>query len=173
MEGEVRGIRFTSAANLHVTQFFMGDVPQELLHDMVKPAQEVCSDVPPFCLTAADFHYVPARHPSMIWLRFRKSDGFTEVHRRFTQALSPYLPEPERFTDPVPHVTIARLQRSFRKEHFVLPGITWSPVQDVYALELWETVRTGTGVSYRTLTRWELQGEKGKDVRDPVQQPPP
>lgn len=157
MELDTSGISFTPPANLHITQFFIGDVQKELLHDITKAAGEVCSVVQHFRLTAADFCYVPPRHASMIWLRFLKADGFAEAHRQFAEALSPYLTEAVRFTDPVPHVTIARLQRSFRKERLELPGFTGNSGQDVDALELWETVRTGTGVSYRTLAQWQLQ----------------
>jgi len=173
MEGDTKGIRFTPPSNLHITQFFIGDVQNELLQEIVRTAEGVCTLVSPYRITAADFCYVPARHPAMIWLRFLKDDGFAGAYRLFTQALSPLLPEAVRFTDPVPHVTIARLQRSFRKEQFDLPEFSVKPEQDVYALELWETIRTGYGVRYRSLIRWELQGEKGDEVRDPERQPLP
>ena len=156
----VKGIRFMPASNLHITQFFIGDVPVESRQEIISTAGRVCSRLPAYLLVANRFVFAPERHPSMIWLSLAPNPAFVNANSIFSDSLAPFLPQVPRFPEPVPHITIARLRRSFKSGQLVLPQLSQEIIQEVNRLELWETLRTVGGVTYKRVAGWELRNNQ-------------
>jgi RNA 2',3'-cyclic 3'-phosphodiesterase len=106
---EHSSIRFIPEQNLHLTLYFIGNVPQEQLPAIRQTLQQVAAHHPPFTLQLEQLEAGPKpRSPRLVWARFQQSEPFAKLSRELTQLLAP---EPPREQKAIPHITIARFRK--------------------------------------------------------------
>jgi 2'-5' RNA ligase len=131
-------VRVVPEQNLHLTLFFIGNVPPEQLPAIKQAIQEVAQRHSPFVLDFKRTEPGPKpRHPRLVWARFEEHEAFSALSRDLTQALAA---EPPKQQKAIPHITLAR----FRKDKPApdnLPAVSSEgplrlPVQDI---ALWQS----------------------------------
>ena len=131
-------IRFVPEQNLHLTLYFIGNVPAQQLAVIKDSIREVAQRHQPFTLDFACTEPGPKpRHPRLVWARLKEHEAFAALSHDLTEALAPAPPKQQKA---IPHVTLAR----FRKDRPVpegLPTITpQEPLQlEVREVALWQS----------------------------------
>ncbi len=131
-------IRAVPEENLHLTLYFIGNVPTTEDTYIRQTLAQVAQRHAPFTLHLEQLEPGPKpRSPRLIWARFSQNEAFSKLSQDLTQALAPAPPKQEKF---IPHVTLCR----FRKEGVVprdLPLVT--PPEDVLypvsSFALWQS----------------------------------
>ena len=102
-------IRIIPKQNLHLTLYFIGNVPQSQLESIRQTIQEVARHHQPFTLTFAQTEPGPTlRKPRLVWARFEPDPVFEKLSRELTEQLSVESDPPKK---PIPHVTLARFRK--------------------------------------------------------------
>ncbi|HNQ60857.1 MAG TPA: RNA 2',3'-cyclic phosphodiesterase [Bacteroidia bacterium] len=149
---EIPGLRWTREANLHLTLFFIGEIGQEDLAQVKGRLNSMLSSFIPFEL---EFDKISFRGklntPSMIWAQFKVSENFRKLFIRIHTSMENLMTIKVQHTDPIPHVTLARLKKGVdlyelktRMSDFPLKII-------VDRIELWKTVHSNDGVIYNKI----------------------
>lgn len=143
------GVRWTPLGNLHLTLFFLGEVNTIHVPEVILRMDEV--QLKEFHLTFHSFSLEGGRphHPSMIWAKFNKNPEFTALCLKLRNSFEPYISEPIKFSEPIPHVTVGRIKKVQAFELSV-------PMEEPYivkGMELWQSVKTSTGVIYPILAK--------------------
>ncbi|RNI30572.1 RNA 2',3'-cyclic phosphodiesterase [Rufibacter latericius] len=131
-------IRQVPEQNLHLTLYFIGNVPMTEDTYIRQTLMQVAQRHSRFTLSLEQLEPGPKpRSPRLIWARFSQNEAFSKLSQELTQALSPAPPKQEKF---IPHVTLSR----FKKEGAVpkdLPLIT-PPSEVLYPVSsfaLWQS----------------------------------
>lgn len=144
----LKGTRWIPFNNLHITVFFLGDLPAgnaPLILQIMKNGLARTGD---FELVFDRFSVEGGHRPSMVWARFHRHPAFTALAgwlQRETEELTPAL---HRFHEPVPHITLARIRSGSSPEircGDLLPDLPFK------GYELWKTCRLPGGVRYDVL----------------------
>lgn len=99
--------------NLHLTLFFIGNVPTADLDTIRKKVKDAVQQCKPFTLELAAVEQGPKpRSPRLIWARFNDNAEFTKLSKMLAQALAP--DEPNKLK-PTPHITLARYRKSIAR----------------------------------------------------------
>jgi 2'-5' RNA ligase len=142
------GTKWIGNDNLHLTVFFIGDVNSGDVNDMMDLLPDALRLISnPVRLNFQSFTLEGDRQgrPSMVWARFQESNDFSDLVNRIYQLLSPLLPQEPRFKKPVPHVTLGRI----RSGATPCLDVSMQASVTIHGFELWETVRSESGVTYR------------------------
>ncbi|WP_439880011.1 RNA 2',3'-cyclic phosphodiesterase [Pontibacter sp. MBLB2868] len=148
-------IRFMPVQNLHLTLYFIGNVPAEQLPAIKRTLQEVARHHQPFILSYAQTEPGPnSRKPRLIWARFATHKAFEALSQELTDTLA------EKPTQPVkaiPHITLAR----FRKDKPAppnLPAVSFpEPVHlQINAISLWQSELASPHPVYTVLETYAL-----------------
>ena len=86
-------------------------------------------------------------HPSMVWAKFKRHSEFTRLSHNLQQGVSNLITVTSKFSDPIPHVTLARIHSGQPPEIANVASFNTR----FHGLELWKTIRTATGVYYDVL----------------------
>lgn len=150
-------IRWVEERHLHITVFFMGKVPAEMLDNLQALIALGLKGFAPFEIDYEAFVLAPKpKEPRMYWLKLRKNFFFIElvnrIHRLYTQ-IDPDLQMRKR---PTPHITLARL-KNFDPSMTIPLGfpIPAKPLK-VDKLILWESTLRPEGVQYELLREYLL-----------------
>lgn len=136
------GFRWVPEANLHLTACFIGDVYDIEIPNVAEIMARAAQHHRSFSLEFD--HFGAAGHPtrpSMLWGYYRSNDAYRNLHSALGEELKPWLKaDAVRFSDPIPHITIARTSR-----HSVLrnlPPFNQHPGSlEVNRFALWKTLR--------------------------------
>ena len=149
-------IRWVPDAQLHITVYFLGNVPEERIPNLIELFHEILRKHASFELILDRFVYAPRlKNPRMIWLRLQKSAAFRElvqdIHSLYMQ-----IEQQQQRKSPIPHITLARL-RNFSPEDWVnmdmkVPRVSM-PIQ---TLILWESQLSPSGATYIPVQQYEL-----------------
>ncbi|MBC5773815.1 RNA 2',3'-cyclic phosphodiesterase [Pontibacter sp. KCTC 32443] len=102
--------------NLHLTLFFIGNVPATELDTIRKKVKEVAQQCKPFDLLLEAVEQGPKpKTPRLIWARFQEHPEFAKLSIKLAQALAP--DEPNKLK-PTPHITIARYRKNITRPEF-------------------------------------------------------
>ena len=104
----ISGGRWVKDEQLHLTIRFIGEVHDDLLHDIRVALQSV--DLKPFPLKLQGTGFFPSRRkPRVLWVGIEESSRLKTLHNRIESALVTIGIEPDnrRF---VPHITLARFK---------------------------------------------------------------
>ncbi|ALJ00509.1 RNA 2',3'-cyclic phosphodiesterase [Rufibacter tibetensis] len=150
-------IRAVPEQNLHLTLYFLGNVPAIEDTFIRQTLAQVAQRHSPFNLTLEQLEPGPKpRSPRLIWARFTLNETFSNLSQELTQALSSAPPKQEKF---IPHVTLCR----FKKEGVVprdLPII--SPPEDIVypvsSIALWQSQLASPHPVYIVLEEYPLFG---------------
>lgn len=106
------GVRPVPQQNLHLTLFFLGNVPAAEVPAIWQNLTQVARQHDPFTLTFAQLEPGPnSVSPRLIWGRFEPHASFTHLSRALTQTLAKTPPKHEKF---IPHVTLCRFVKDAR-----------------------------------------------------------
>jgi len=106
-------IRMVPEQNLHLTLFFIGNVPVTEVSNIREKLAEVAERHQPFTLALEQLEPGPTpQSPRLIWARFRQHETFIQLSRHLTYALSPASPRQEKS---IPHVTLCRFRKDLPK----------------------------------------------------------
>ncbi|WP_207430169.1 RNA 2',3'-cyclic phosphodiesterase [Sabulibacter ruber] len=131
-------IRPVPEQNLHLTLYFIGNVPATEDTYIRQTLAQVAQQHQPFTLTLAQLEPGPKpSSPRLIWARFEQHQAFNQLSQALTQALAPAPPKQEKF---IPHVTVSRFRQDVRAR-FNLSVIT--PEEEilypVQSIALWQS----------------------------------
>ena len=149
------GTRWVKPENLHLTVFFIGDADADTGNELLRLLPEWSRSISnPIQLDFDTFSFEGGRagRPSMVWARFYRNEDFTGLIRTAADMFSPLMRTKPRFTDPVPHVTLARI-RSGKLP--VLDADIHCSLK-INGFGLWKTIRNHAGVSYRILKSYDF-----------------
>jgi 2'-5' RNA ligase len=147
------GLRWVPAANWHLTVLFLGGVTEEEAEGCISRLQQ--APMPgPFTLRLKPAVRVVDRRgrTEMIWAAFESSLPFAQLCFRVADTLSR---TPDR--EPLPHVTLARTRKDFRRR--ISAGLfpALEPLQfEVNGFELWESKLSPKGAEYQSLAQFQL-----------------
>jgi len=147
-------IRWTSLAQLHLTTWFIGEVPEEMFPNLKSILQLICRRQKPFSLEFSHLYLSPnPRDARMLWAKYKSSPDFEKLIEKHRDLLG-YLGIYERqFKKVIPHITLARFkQGSLSKKDFKFienfPKYLW-----VKELVLWESTLHPSGAIYQQITK--------------------
>ncbi|AKQ45645.1 2'-5' RNA ligase [Rufibacter radiotolerans] len=151
-------VRHIPVQNLHLTLYFIGNVPVQEQGSIRETLRQVAQKHQPFTLELEQLEPGPkARLPRLVWARFRPNAAFTHLSQELTQVLSPTPPRQEKF---IPHVTVCR----FRKEgtvprHLSIVAPVTEVLYPVNTLALWKSTLGSPHPVYSVLEEFPLGGE--------------
>lgn len=151
-------IRWTPLRNLHITLFFLGEVPSESL-DRIRAA--ISNVIVHSHSLKLEFEKATMegknKKGGMIWIRFFKNDLFTTLHQNLYHAVKSYLGVQSALKDTIPHITIARFRKETEIDKLNLLIDTNFSIPEINSCELWQTVQTKAGVFYKNLQLFEFR----------------
>ncbi|WP_266202622.1 RNA 2',3'-cyclic phosphodiesterase [Pontibacter kalidii] len=148
-------LRILPQQNLHLTLYFIGNVPAQELQRIKEQVARVAQHHQPFTLQFERTEPGPKpRHPRLIWARFAPHPAFEVLSSELTAAL---MGQPAETQKSIPHITLARYRKDAQPPK-QLPAITSDeplelPVQEV---ALWQSVLGSPHPTYSVMERYEL-----------------
>lgn len=113
LEGGVPGARWSSVGQLHLTLRFIGEVDEDIAHDVDDTLSTI--HAPSFSLELSGVGEFGARNPRALWAGVKSSDALLHLQRKVETALQRIgLPAEQRKYSP--HVTLARLRAAPREK---------------------------------------------------------
>lgn len=148
-------IRPVPGQNLHLTLFFLGNVPVQQLSDIKQTIREVAQRHPPFVL---DFERTEAgpkpKSPRLVWARFAALPAFEALSRDLTEALAA---EPPKKLKAIPHVTLARFRKDKPVPENLFTITAKQPTQlRVSEVALWQSELASPHPVYTVLETYAL-----------------
>jgi RNA 2',3'-cyclic 3'-phosphodiesterase len=150
-------IRMVPESNLHLTLFFIGNVPVERLSAIREVTAHMAAQFGPFDLQLEAVEPGPKpRSPRLIWARFSPNYTFANLSRGLAQALSA---QPPAQRDPIPHITLARFRKDKPAPHGLEPlSPPESIVLPVREIAVWHSELASPHPRYSILHRYPLTG---------------
>lgn len=148
-------LRLLPAQNLHLTLYFIGNVPLQQLPAIRQAVGEVAQRHQPFTLDFACTEPGPKpRHPRLVWARFAEQEAFAALSRDLTAALAEAPPKQRKA---IPHVTLARFRKDMPAP-MDLPAVrAEAPLQlEVREVALWQSELASPHPVYRVLETFRL-----------------
>ncbi|MBC3541626.1 RNA 2',3'-cyclic phosphodiesterase [Rufibacter sediminis] len=148
-------IRAVPEQNLHLTLYFLGNVPATEDTYIRQTLAQVSQKHQTFTLTLDRLEPGPKpSSPRLIWARFQQNEAFSRLSQELTNVLSSVPPKQEKF---IPHVTLCR----FKKEGPVprdLPLITPSEeiLFPVSSIALWQSQLASPHPIYTVVEEFQL-----------------
>lgn len=150
---ELSGTRWVRKDNLHLTVFFIGDIDADQSRHIKELLPALSAMIPkPIRLQSDRLSLEGGRinKPSMAWARFRVNYEFTDLNNLIRNRLKSWIPGQAIFKEPVPHVTLARI----RSGPPPVLNLDLNCTMMLSGFELWETIRTSEGVTYRVVEKY-------------------
>lgn len=147
--------RLVPEQNLHLTLYFIGNVPAEEEEEIRQKLAAVARKHQPFTLALEQLEPGPKpTTPRLIWVRFWQQDTFVQLSRELTNVLSVTPPKQEKF---IPHVTLARFKKEIRARHN-LPVVSPSEetLYPVQSIALWQSKLASPHPEYSVLEEYPL-----------------
>ncbi|WP_299818905.1 RNA 2',3'-cyclic phosphodiesterase [uncultured Pontibacter sp.] len=147
--------KFIPKQNLHLTLYFIGNVPLAQLESIKQVVEEIAKHHQPFTLRYAQTEPGPhQRKPRLIWARFEPDAAFESLSKQLTLKLSD---QPNPVLKPLPHVTLAR----FRKDKPApkdLPVITSEEPLELHVngIALWQSELASPHPVYTVIDAYPL-----------------
>jgi 2'-5' RNA ligase len=155
------GVKWVSAANLHLTLKFLGPaVAFEKIHRIQPELEKIAADTIAFEVAAAGVGGFPdLRRPNVLWVGLR-SDPLNDLAARIDEAASRcgFEREQRAFN---PHLTIGRLKRPRLHSH-TREGLEASKNRDfgvstIREMTLYRSITTTGGPTYEALAKFQFK----------------
>ncbi|WP_242916623.1 RNA 2',3'-cyclic phosphodiesterase [Pontibacter liquoris] len=148
-------IRFMPPQNLHLTLYFIGNVPPQELPRIQEQLQTAAHQYASFTLQLDALELGPKPHaPRLVWARFAPNPVFEALSRHLVQALAP---EPAQPLKTIPHITLARFRKDAPKPAGLPPVHSPTPLQlPVSSFSLWQSELASPHPIYRVLQNYPL-----------------
>lgn len=152
---ELDGVRPIDPTQAHVTVKFLGDVPDELVDDVIDTLEGAVDGIDPFPATLGGLGVFPSlEYISIIWLGVREgATELTAIHDAVEAAFvdAGYDPADHEFT---PHLTLARMDHAGAKERVQELVSASDPTvgeMTVSEVRLTESILRSSGPVYETI----------------------
>ncbi len=149
-------IRWTPRDNLHITLFFIGEVLEGDIDEIRKRLEKTLKSQEPFTLEFESIVLKGRKHPSMIWAAFRKKEIFTRLSENIYQSVKDLMTIKRSHEDPIPHCTLARMKAGVDIDAIDKDFISIEESIKVNHAELWQTIQSKDGVTYKSLNRYDF-----------------
>lgn len=148
-------IRPVPLQNLHLTLFFLGNVPVQQLEAIQQAIRAVTQQHQPFRLDFECTEPGPKpKHPRLIWARFAALPAFEALSYGLTVALAD---EPPKKQKAVPHVTVARFRKDMPVPENLFTITAKEPLQlHVSDIALWQSELASPHPVYSVLETYPL-----------------
>lgn len=151
-------LKWVDPGIMHLTLKFIGEIPENALHEVQDIMTLTLQDQHPFNLTIEALGMYPNhRNPRVVWLGISYDQALIKIHKKLDQELARInIPSEKRAFSP--HLTLARLRRNIETQTARSIGETLSQfkvdtlgtvlVQDI---QLYQSQLTPTGPIYTRL----------------------
>jgi len=148
-------IRFLPEQNLHLTLYFIGNVPLTQLPHIQQQVRQVAAQQQSFILDLDCLEPGPQpKSPRLVWARFKPSHPFEQLSRQLTLALSQV---PVREQKTIPHITLVRFRKDMPKPNNLPPVYPEQPLQlAVDSVALWQSELASPHPVYTVLENYPL-----------------
>lgn len=155
MNSSLKKIKWTRNHNIHLTIYFIGNMPSEKFDTAIDLAASVISGQKEFSLSFESLFLAPSARPKMLWAKYRKNESFSKLSGAIHRALSEFLPGNKfYYEEPLPHITLARFHsmQNYREIDIGVPGnLSQLPEIKISSCELWETIKEEGRSDYRSV----------------------
>lgn len=113
LQGGVPGARWSRAEQMHLTLRFIGEVAENVAHDIDDALASIRA--PAFSLELSGVGEFGGKNPRALWAGVKSSEAVLHLQRKVETALQRIglPPEPRKFS---PHITLARLKAAPREK---------------------------------------------------------
>lgn len=152
-----RGWKWMRPHNLHLTTYFIGNIPLEALPELGKAVEAASEGIKAFELISEGLMPMPSQRPRMLWWRFARCKEFSELHDVLRKACEPFVRKKDSTTqDPWPHITLARFHGC--KIHtlptlHITPSLAKLAKLSVRKFQIWQSVFLNGRTDY-IVTPW-------------------
>lgn len=149
-------IKWTRAHNVHLTMYFIGNIPEEKFNSIVEIIAPLFSLQNEITLSYESVAFAPSGKPRMLWIKYRVNDQFSKLSNAIHQMLTSHgivVRNDIYQKDPVPHITLARFH-SMKNYHGINLGVSENilPAEiKINSCELWESIQTEGKSDYRSV----------------------
>lgn len=149
----LKNIHWMSKQNLHITLYFLGNVKEEEIPDLIDRLNSALIGTKAFSLIFEKITFAPPNKESrMIWAQFKNNKNYDQISRLTYNAIHKFADnkeDPEEKTI-IPHVTLARFRNLFNANNITLeqPEI---PKLEVKSCFLMESELNSNGSIYSTV----------------------
>jgi 2'-5' RNA ligase len=152
---EVPGIRAVPADNLHLTLFFLGNVPAPQLSQITTELQKIADAYEPFSLDLEQLEPGPKpTTPRLVWARFQENEAFSKISKALTSALAESPPKQEKF---IPHITLCRFKKEARpSRNLPISKPEEEIIFPVQSFALWQSTLGSPHPTYTVLQEFAL-----------------
>lgn len=146
----LKTVRCTPIEQLHITTWFIGEVPELMLHNIQSIIQIILRRQKKFSLEFSHLYLAPSpRNPRMIWAKYKLNDAFQELIQKHHELFGNLGIYEKRFTQVIPHITLARFkENSVAKDDFKLTQHLFPKYLLIDRLTLWESLLSSSGAKY-------------------------
>lgn len=146
-------ITWVAPQNLHITLYFLGNVAEEVIPNLIDKINTVLLDIKRFSLKHGRIVLAPPnKAPKMIWVQFEKNKNYDQLCFKLQNAIQKYenKHKPSNHKELIPHITLARFKGFVNITQEDLKQIE-IPEVDVTSCHLMESTLTPEGPVYETL----------------------
>jgi len=162
--GGVRGARWQSDDQIHLTLRFIGEVDRHRAEDVHAALGAIHH--PAFELAVSGLGtFERRRRPEVIWAGVSPHAPLKALHKKIDQAIARVGVEPDRRTY-FPHITLARLDRGAGALGSILARRVATETFTVDGFTLFESRLTPQGPVYSTLERYRLDDASRRSTSD-------
>lgn len=161
---KVKGIRWVSAQNIHLTLKFLGDVKEELMHDIEKGLSAVCINHAPFTINIRGAGAFPNfKYPNVLWIGIDESEKLEGLYHDIEDSMNElgFEKEDRRFS---PHLTIGRVKDRKGVEPAIEELYTFKDTFlgsiEVKEVLLMQSILKPAGAEYSVLAKFKLSAER-------------
>jgi len=155
----LKDIRIVKEKNLHLTVFYIGFMKNVKIPQLSKSLVKVSQKNNPFILEFNGFILAPPNKThSMVWGMFKKNHNFTLLAEDIKKEVQQLLIMEEDEKELLPHVTLARFNRSFS-----LSGLNVKMKDKDFRINkiaLVESISTSSNPEYKIIKEFKLKDEK-------------
>lgn len=154
---DLPGARWVPLSQLHLTIRFIGEVDDDLLHDICRGLAQVKGDG--FGMTLQGLGYFPPRKGrGVLWVGMEKSEPLLDLRKKVDSVLEgcSITPEKREFS---PHITLARLKKTPLQQvtRFLADNTQFSlPEFTVAKFYLYSSMLTPDGAVHRVEAEYRL-----------------
>ena len=115
-ETVLESIRWIPSKNLHITLYFLGDVKEEEIPELIDDVNSALLNTKSFSLIFEKMTFAPPNEtPRMIWVQFKKHKNYDELCRILYNAAHKFsnrpTSKPDDSKENIAHITIARFKK--------------------------------------------------------------
>ena len=156
---DATGINWTAKDKLHITLYFLGSTPVDLMNGLSGIIEKSLFGIQPFEMNLTEISLFPGgKSARMIWGRFDKNEQFEQLVLKLDKGLRRLLPSLKAMRKPIPHVTVARFRERNIAKTLNFENKVLHETIDVSEITLWESKLSPKGAEYLPLKRFKLAG---------------